>query len=145
MQRLHKSLKDVSHRKDNLEDELRDRNNKIAMLKQKEFADIKQARSAEELEELLMRETQRRIALEHELKQKEVCLEKTQAEIDRLHLALTSRTETRTHQEKTILDQKNKIDELDLLLRNYEFDVDELKVTVVRHQQRNEELESSMK
>ncbi|KAJ3107124.1 hypothetical protein HDU97_004817 [Phlyctochytrium planicorne] len=145
LQKLHKILKEALVRKENLEVELKDRNDKIAILKQKELVDSKQARSAEELEELLVMETQKRISLENEIKQKNLKIDKLNGDVEKLQSNLASRVELKSQQERTIIEQKGKIEELELLVKNFEFDVDELKVLVVRHQQRTDELEVSMK
>ncbi|KAI8834887.1 hypothetical protein BC829DRAFT_406793 [Chytridium lagenaria] len=117
MQRLQKSLKDISLKKENLEVELRERNDKIAMLKQKELTDVKILRTSEELEVLLIDETQKRISAEQDVKLANARLEKSKAEIEKLQTVISTRSEVRLNQEKTIAEQTIRLDELELLMK----------------------------
>ncbi|KAJ3191771.1 hypothetical protein HK101_007425 [Irineochytrium annulatum] len=125
--------------------ELQERNDRIAVLKRNEDSEERKDRTQEEVEKLLILETQRRLKMEAEADSLVVQLKVSKEETENLKQSIITRGDIREKQEKIIGEQKGKIGELEDQIKNFEFDIDEMRVSVVRYHQRNDDLESQMK
>ncbi|KAJ3066570.1 hypothetical protein HDU98_010128 [Podochytrium sp. JEL0797] len=144
IERHKKSIQKVVSEKDRLEFELQERNEKIAHIRRHDFFDEKQKITQEEVEVLLTHEIKRRKVLEKEIIVVKRDLEKSKAAEEALKLKVEGTKHHEIEKEVSSVFFKKRIVELEKIIGNFEFDVVELQVNLVKHTRRSEELEKAM-
>ncbi|KAJ3121778.1 hypothetical protein HK098_003412 [Nowakowskiella sp. JEL0407] len=139
---LKDSVKNLNLENRSLTYEVHLKNDKIAKIKQLETINNRYHRTQEESEELLINESHRRIKLEFEVEkliQKNKLLDD---KLDSVKNLLRIKTEEAEKYEKIQGQQKNVINEQNLVIRDRDFEIDELKVGLVKQTRRTNELDS---
>ncbi|KAI9355949.1 hypothetical protein DFJ73DRAFT_248979 [Zopfochytrium polystomum] len=124
--------------------ELKEKNNKIAVLRKLELHESRNMRSQEEVETLLVAETSRRIRLETEARELRRALERCKGTEKEYRLIVDEATTTRSQHEDTIATQQKEVVRMQKRVKDMEFEVDELRVNVIKSERRCEDLEKRM-
>ncbi|KAJ3092585.1 hypothetical protein HK102_005354 [Quaeritorhiza haematococci] len=148
-----------------LQKEVTEKYNTIAQLRKKDTVEVRNVKNQEETERILNEETLKRTRLEQANRELWDSLEHAYKNFEDLKrcrqgggavrsldiggsmsdMTLSSYTTNEEKQAKVIDEQAVRIQDLEALVKSLRFEIDELKVTVVRHQNRNDELEKATK
>ncbi|KAJ3258884.1 hypothetical protein HDU77_002112 [Chytriomyces hyalinus] len=139
-----KELSKVEAEKIRLEFELQERNEKIANLRRVELMDVRSLNSRAEVEQLLSDETKKRIKLEAVILKLKDELVSAKAVEESLRAQVQGTTTVKSEHEVSITFYKKRITELEKVLKHDIFEIDELRVQLVKHTRKSDELEKAM-
>ncbi|KAJ3289441.1 hypothetical protein HDU79_004066 [Rhizoclosmatium sp. JEL0117] len=139
-----KDIQKVILEKQRLEAELQERNEKIAHIRRHDLLEEKQQNNQHEIEVLLIHETKRRQKLERDIVALKEDVEKQKGVEVTLRTQLAGTKHIKTEQEVSAGFYKKRIVELEKVIKNLEFDIVELRVSLVKHSRRSDELEKAM-
>ncbi|KAJ3409926.1 hypothetical protein HDU80_007941 [Chytriomyces hyalinus] len=139
-----KELSKVEAEKIRLEFELQERNEKIAILRRVELMDVRSLNSRAEVEQLLSDETKKRIKLEAVILKLKDELVSAKAVEESLRAQVHGTTTVKSEHEVSITFYKKRITELEKVLKHDIFEIDELRVQLVKHTRKSDELEKAM-
>ncbi|KAJ3241046.1 hypothetical protein HDU78_002013 [Chytriomyces hyalinus] len=139
-----KELSKVEAEKIRLEFELQERNEKIANLRRVELMDVRSLNSRAEVEQLLSDETKKRIKLEAVILKLKDELVSAKAVEESLRAQVHGTTTVKSEHEVSITFYKKRITELEKVLKHDIFEIDELRVQLVKHTRKSDELEKAM-
>ncbi|KAJ3040530.1 hypothetical protein HK097_002539, partial [Rhizophlyctis rosea] len=139
------SIIDTMHlEKLNLQAEIQSKSDRIATLKQKSFKEVKTSRSQEECEKLLEEEKRKRIKAQAEVKEVQAVLDKTRVAHEVYRREVIERESQRTSQDAVVVEQRKRIAELEGVVKDLEFDIDEQRVLTVKFQKKSDDLEKAL-
>ncbi|KND03748.1 uncharacterized protein SPPG_01204 [Spizellomyces punctatus DAOM BR117] len=130
--------------KNNLEGELQEKNDRIAFLRQREQKGFHVTRTQEETERLLHEEIRKRLKAEDECSELTAKIEQMKADHETYRRGIEAEALQKDTQKIVIEEQKKKIAELELFIKNLEFDLDEQRVLTIKFQRTTGELEMAI-
>ncbi|KAJ3224655.1 hypothetical protein HDU81_008440 [Chytriomyces hyalinus] len=139
-----KEMSKIEAEKIRLEFELQERNEKIANLRRVELMDVRSLNSRAEVEQLLSDETKKRIKLEAVIVKLKDELVSAKTVEESLRAQVQGTTTVKSEHEVSITFYKKRITELEKVLKHDIFEIDELRVQLVKHSRKSDELEKAM-
>ncbi|KAJ1553105.1 hypothetical protein HK405_008932 [Cladochytrium tenue] len=142
-QKLQGVIGQLQDEKAALEVELREKNNKIAILRKIEIHETRTMRTQEESEALLLAESNRRIRLEAEVNELRDALDRSRHRVFELEVVVDDLKKSNAEHDEAERRQSAEIVVFRKAHKEMEFDVDELKVNLARSSRRCEDLEKT--
>lgn len=142
---LKRSIEDITADRQTIQEELVDKINIIATLRQKETAEERISKMNLETEVILKEEIKKRKKVDSDNKILSDRLNKANSEIETLQIKVRELEAIRDLQQNIINEMKSKMDEYESSSKNFEFIRDSLRVEIVKKDNDNENLMKQMK